>query len=56
MKTKKAFNTENEAREELVRILNTQWKPWLKSQMKPCRWYFESGKYFLTSQPLITIY
>ena len=56
MKNKIAFNSEIEVREELERILTTQNKPWLKSQTKPCRWYFESGKYYLTSQPLITIY
>ena len=56
MKNKISFDTEIEVREELERILNTQNKPWLKSQTKPCRWYFENGKYFLTSKPKIYEY
>ena len=56
MKEKIAFDTENEAKEELERILTTQHKPWLKSQIKPCRYYLLNGKYYLTSKPLLTTY
>ena len=51
------FNTEAEARYELIRILGTQHKPWLKSSRKPSRLYLcDCGKYHLTSSIDITEY
>lgn len=55
---KRGFASESEARDELLRILETQNKPWKKEQRKPCRWYFdeELNQWFLTSKVSITIY
>lgn len=55
-KEKRAYDTEQEALEHLAHIVETCHKPWLKSQKKPCRAYFESGKWYLTSKPSITTY
>lgn len=51
-----AFSTEEEAREELERILGTQRKPWKKEDKKPCRFYEEGGKYYLTSSIKLYVY
>ncbi len=52
-----AFDTEEEAREELERIINTTYKAWRSKDIKPCRYYKETdGKYYLTSKADITVY
>jgi hypothetical protein len=56
MKEKRAFDTEEEARAELERIVETVHKPWKKEHRKPTRVYFENGKYYLTSKPSIYVY
>ena len=56
MKEKRAFDTEEAARVELERIINTVFKPWKKEHRKPCRIYFENGKYYLTSSVDIHVY
>ncbi len=48
-----AFDTYEQAFEELERIVNTRYNPCKKKNTKPCRVYFENGKYFLTSKPKI---
>lgn len=55
---KRAFDSESEAREELLRILETQRKPWSKNDIKPCRVYHDNelDKWFLTSKPTIVEY
>jgi len=54
-KSKIAFDSYEEAREELERIVTTKnHKPWKKSDKKPCRVYEENGKWYLTSKPIIT--
>ena len=55
---KRGFNSESEARDELLRILETQRKPWSKNDIKPCRHYLdeELNQWFLTSKASITIY
>jgi hypothetical protein len=52
------FDTEEEARAELERIISGQHKPWLKRNTKPCRYYKDPklGKWFLTSQITISTY
>ena len=51
------FTTEEEAKTELLRILGTQHKPWVKSSKKPSRIYkCEVGNYHLTSSVNITEY
>lgn len=52
-KPKIAFNSFEEAENELKRILESQRKI---TEVKPCRVYEENGKYYLTSQPKITTY
>ena len=57
METKKdkiSFNSEEEAREELFRIINTNYNTC--KAVKPCRIYQENGLWYLTSQKKISIY
>jgi len=55
MSGKIAFDTYEEAREELERIVTTKnHKPWKKSDKKSCRVYEENGKWYLTSKPIIS--
>jgi hypothetical protein len=65
MKTceKVSFDTKKDAREELERIVSTNYKTWkTKSNgpyggYKPNRWYLcDCGKYHLTSKPTIIEY
>lgn len=55
---KRGFDSEADARDELLRILETQRKPWSSNDRKPCRYYFdeELNKWFLTSKVSITVY
>jgi hypothetical protein len=50
-----AFATEIEAREELERIVNTNYNPCVARNKKPCRSYQNSKNllWYLTSKPLI---
>lgn len=52
------YDTEDEAREALISILETQTRPWAKRDSKPCRIYHDTelNKYFLTSKKSIKIY
>ena len=52
------YNTEEEAREALVKILETQHRPWAKRDIKPCRTYYdkELDKWFLTSKSTVKVY
>lgn len=51
------FNTEEEAKEELMRIIITDFKPWVKkhipNRLYLCQW---CSKYHLTSKPTVTKY
>lgn len=51
---KRAFNSEKEVREELERIINTNYNTC--KAVKPCRYYEENGLRYLTSQKKIIIY
>ena len=51
-----AFNTYEEAFEELQRIINTNFNVCKKKNIKPSRAYEENGKYYLTSKPIINVY
>ncbi len=51
-----AFNTYEEAFEELQRIINTNFNVCKKKNIKPSRAYLENGKYYLTSKPIINVY
>lgn len=53
-KEKVGFLTEEEAREELFRIINTNYNAC--KAVKPCRYYFKDGLWYLTSQKKISIY
>ena len=53
MKEKRAFDTYEEAFEELTRIVNTNYNTCKKAHTKPSRVYEFSGKYYLTSKPKI---
>jgi hypothetical protein len=53
-KEKRGFNSEKEVREELERIINTNYNSC--KMIKPCRYYQENGFWYLTSQKKITIY
>jgi hypothetical protein len=55
-KEKRGFNSEKEVREELERIINTNYNSC--KAVKPCRYYFceISKMWYLTSQKKITIY
>lgn len=55
---KRAFDSEEDARNELERILTTQNKPWSSKEIKPCRYYHdkELNKWFLTSRITIVEY
>lgn len=52
------YNTEEEAREALIEILETQTRPWAARDKKPCRVYYdkELDKWFLTSKSTIFEY
>ena len=50
MKEKIAFNTYKQAREELERIVNTNYNCCKKENIKPSRIYMQGNKYFLTSK------
>ena len=52
-KEKIAFDTYEEAFQELQRIVNTNYNCLKKENIKPCRVYEFSGKYYLTSKPKI---
>lgn len=52
-KEKIAFDTYEEAFQELQRIVNTNYNCCKKESIKPCRVYEFSGKYYLTSKPKI---
>ena len=49
-KEKIAFNTYEEAFEELTRIVNTNYNTCKKAHTKPSRVYEFKGKFYLTSQ------
>ena len=51
-----AFNTYEEAFEELQRIINTNFNVCKKKNIKPSRVYLENGKYYLTSKHIINVY
>lgn len=53
---KRPFNSEQEAKEELERIINTNYN--IFKCIKPCRYYQnkESGLWYLTSKPKVEIY
>lgn len=52
--TKETYNTQEEARAELERILDTKRR---LTEIKPCRFYeCKCGKFALTSSPKITTY
>lgn len=53
-KEKRAFNSEKEVREELERIINTNYNTC--KAVKPCRYYQENGLWYLTSKKKIIIY
>jgi hypothetical protein len=53
IREKRPFDTYEEAFEELERIIGTNYNPCKKENIKPCRVYFENGKYYLTSKPKI---
>ena len=55
-KEKIAFDTYEEAFQELQRIVNTNYNCCKKENVKPCRVYEFSGKYYLTSKPIINVY
>ncbi len=55
-KEKIAFDTYEEAFEELQRIINTNFNVCKKKNIKPSRAYLENGKYYLTSKPIINVY
>lgn len=52
------YDTEEEAKNALIEILETQTRPWAKRDCKPCRYYFdeELNKWFLTSKKSVKIY
>ena len=52
------YDTEEEARQALVNILETQHRPWAKRDVKPCRTYHDTelDKWFLTSKPTVKVY
>ena len=53
-KEKVSFKTEQEAREELLRIIATDYN--ICNTTKPCRIYEENNLWYLTSQKKIVIY
>ena len=55
-KEKIAFDTYEEAFQELQRIVNTNYNCLKKENIKPSRAYLENGKYYLTSKPIINVY
>ena len=55
-KEKIAFDTYEEAFQELQRIVNTNYNCLKKENIKPVRVYQENGKYYLTSKPIINVY
>ena len=55
-KEKIAFDTYEEAFQELQRIVNTNYNCLKKENIKPVRVYEENGKYYLTSKPIINVY
>lgn len=57
-KEKVGFLTENEAREELFRIINTNYNCVPARNKKPSRYYYSEEKelWYLTSQPKIYSY
>ncbi len=58
MKKKIAFETYEEARAELERIVSTWHKPWKKEHKKPTRIFLDprDNLYYLTSKPKLTEY
>lgn len=50
------FETEEQARDELIRIINTNHKPW--KHKKPCRYYkcTKCNYYHLTSKKTVNEY
>ena len=50
MKEKIAFETYEQAREELERIVNTNYNCCKKENRKPNRIYYENNKFYLTSK------
>lgn len=50
MKEKIAFETYGQAREELERIVNTNYNCCKKENIKPSRIYSENNKFYLTSK------
>ncbi len=56
-KEKRAYDSYEDAFNELERILTTQTKPWCAYNKKPCRVYqAKDGKWYLTSKSTITTY
>ena len=55
-KEKIAFDTYEEAFQELQRIVNTNYNCCKKENVKPVQVYQENGKYYLTSKPIINVY
>ena len=55
-KEKIAFDTYEEAFQELQRIVNTNYNCLKKENVKPVRAYEENGKYYLPSKPIINVY
>lgn len=51
-----AFDTYEEAFEELQRIINTNYNCCKKENTKPVRVYEDGGKYYLTSKPKVYVY
>lgn len=55
--TKICFDTEEEARQELVRIIETNYNPIPSRNKKPSRYYLcKCEKWHLTSKSNITVY
>ena len=55
-KEKIAFDTYEEAFQELQRIVNTNYNCCPNAPTTPSRAYLENGKYYLTSKPIINVY
>jgi len=55
-KEKRAFASEEEARTELQRIIETNYNPCVARNKKPCRCYKQDGLWYLTSKPKILEY